>query len=145
MQIINKNSLVNFYYQIKHYPDIPKDVFVFLVVVLVALGAFSIGRSSVLGVKRAGELKILDVPLEATITSNSVVNGILGTTAKGSDVASAALVGSGKYVGAKSGKTYYFPWCSGVKRIKESNKVWFSTKEEAEVAGYKPSASCPGI
>lgn len=152
MQIINKSSLANFYHQVKLYPDIPKDVFVFLVVVLVAFGAFSIGRSSVLDTKRAGELKILDVPIEqvlagqAAISTDSANSEPTFITRNNVEAAAGFAPGSsGMYVGAKSGRTYYLPWCSGVKRIKEENKTWFATRAEAEATGYKPAANCVGI
>jgi len=46
------------------------------------------------------------------------------------------------YVASKNGKLYYKPSCPTVKRIKEENKVWFTTALEAEKAGYKLSTSC---
>lgn len=51
----------------------------------------------------------------------------------------------GAYVASKNGTRYYLPWCSGVKRIKEENKVWFNTREEAVARGLLPAANCPGI
>jgi methylphosphotriester-DNA--protein-cysteine methyltransferase len=51
----------------------------------------------------------------------------------------------GTYVASKSGSAYHFPWCSGAQRIKEENKVWFETKEEAELAGYRPASNCKGL
>lgn len=52
---------------------------------------------------------------------------------------------TGKYVASISGTKYHLPSCSGAKRIKEENKVWFNSKEEAEKAGYKPASNCPGL
>lgn len=52
---------------------------------------------------------------------------------------------AGGYVASKNGTKYHLPWCSGAKRIKEENKVWFKTKAEAEAAGYTPAANCKGI
>lgn len=49
------------------------------------------------------------------------------------------------YVASKNGEKYYLPSCGTAKRIKEENKVWFGTKEEAESAGYLPGANCPGL
>lgn len=49
------------------------------------------------------------------------------------------------FVASISGTKYHLPSCSGAKRIKEENKVWFSTKEDAELAGYGPAGNCPGI
>lgn len=54
-------------------------------------------------------------------------------------------VTTGKYVASKSGTKYHLPTCSGTKRIKEENKVWFETKEQAVAAGYGPAANCPGL
>lgn len=51
----------------------------------------------------------------------------------------------GKYVASISGTKYHLPDCSGAKRIKEENKVWFNSKEEAEKAGYEPAGNCPGL
>lgn len=52
---------------------------------------------------------------------------------------------TGQYVGSRNGTKYHFPWCSGAQRMKESNKVWFATKEDAEAAGYSPAANCKGL
>jgi hypothetical protein len=48
----------------------------------------------------------------------------------------------GKYVASKNGSKYYLPECSGVKRIKEENKIWFDTIKEAEKEGYEPAKNC---
>lgn len=50
-----------------------------------------------------------------------------------------------KYVASKNGTVYHLPWCSGAQRILDGNKVWFSTKEEAESAGYRPASNCKGL
>jgi methylphosphotriester-DNA--protein-cysteine methyltransferase len=52
---------------------------------------------------------------------------------------------SGSYVASKNGTKYHYPWCSGAKRIKDENKVWFDTVEQARAAGYTPAANCPGL
>lgn len=49
------------------------------------------------------------------------------------------------FVASISGTKYHLPTCSGAKRIKEENKIWFSTKEDAELSGYDPAGNCPGI
>lgn len=52
---------------------------------------------------------------------------------------------SGKYVASKSGTKYYLPTCSGVKRIKEENKVFFNSEDEAKAEGLEPAKNCPGL
>lgn len=52
---------------------------------------------------------------------------------------------SQKYVASAFGSYYYLTTCSGAKRIKEKNRVYFGSKKEAELAGYTPAKRCEGI
>jgi len=52
---------------------------------------------------------------------------------------------SGGFVASKNGTKYYLPSCGGAGRMKEENKVWFTTKEDAEASGYTPASNCPGL
>lgn len=51
----------------------------------------------------------------------------------------------GAYVGSKTGKSYYFPWCGTVNRIKDANLVWFPNRAVAEAKGYNPASNCRGL
>lgn len=51
----------------------------------------------------------------------------------------------GKYVASKNSDKYHLATCPGAQRIKEENKIWFISKEEAQKAGLTPAANCPGI
>ena len=51
-------------------------------------------------------------------------------------------VEKGSIVASKSGKKYYFPWCSGVNRIKIENRVYFDTELDAKNKGLTLSSSC---
>jgi hypothetical protein len=42
------------------------------------------------------------------------------------------------FVASKNSKIYHRPDCKYAKRIKEENKIWFRSDEEAAEAGYKP-------
>ena len=57
--------------------------------------------------------------------------------------ASAAIEGG--VVASKTGSKYHLPWCAGAQTIREENKVWFKTAEEARRAGYTPAQNCKGI
>lgn len=50
-----------------------------------------------------------------------------------------------QYIGSKNSNVYHLPDCPGAQRIKEENKICFSSKEEAEKAGYRPAKNCPGL
>ncbi len=52
---------------------------------------------------------------------------------------------TGTYMASKTGSKYYLPSCGSAKRIKEENRVWFATKQQAETAGYEPAANCKGL
>lgn len=56
-----------------------------------------------------------------------------------------ATAATGKYVASRNGTKYYLPFCGTVNRIKEENKIWFNTKEEAEAAGFGPASTCKGL
>ena len=137
------------FHEVKHTRDLPKDIFVILVVAFVAFGAFIIGRYSALEERRAGELRIVDNRSEANVprislNENKARNNDEANS-RGMNITTSKTAQQGMYVGAKSGKTYYLPWCSGAKRILEKNQIWFANKVEAEQRGYKPSSSCKGI
>lgn len=45
-------------------------------------------------------------------------------------------------VASKNGTKYYYSHCSGVGRIKEENRVYFSDNLAAEKAGYEIAKNC---
>ena len=45
-------------------------------------------------------------------------------------------------VASKNGAKYYLSTCSGVKRIKEENKVFFNSETDAINAGYTKASNC---
>ncbi len=48
----------------------------------------------------------------------------------------------GNFLASINGKAYYPKDCAAANRIKEENKIWFDTKEEAEAQGYQPAQNC---
>lgn len=51
-----------------------------------------------------------------------------------------------KYIlASKSGTKFYFTWCGGSNRIKEENRVFFGSVEEAISSGYELAKNCPGM
>lgn len=51
----------------------------------------------------------------------------------------------GNFLASINGKAYYPKDCAAANRIKEENRIWFDTKEEAEAQGYKPAQNCVTI
>lgn len=91
------------------------EIFISLVIILVAFSSYGLGKLSVL---KSGN--------EDITISHEELNGEV------------------YYVASKSGSKYYYPWCGGAGKILDKNKVIFNTVNEAEGAGYEPSSSCFG-
>lgn len=100
-----------------------------LVIVLVAVASFGLGRRSV-----SEEVKpVGTAPADVeSVEVGSVVDDNVSTSGT-------------YYVASKNGEAYHLPFCSGAKRISEANLVTFESKAEAEASGYRPAANCPGI
>ena len=114
------------------------DFFTAIVIVLVAFAGFGLGRLSALEGKKMpilieGNLSILP-PSNEAVLGNSL----------GTPTTKSPKLGK-NFVASKSGTRYYFPWCGGVSRIKEENKVWFASEEEARKSGYTPAQNCAGL
>ena len=50
-----------------------------------------------------------------------------------------------RFVASVSGTRYHLLSCPGAKQIKEENRIYFRSREDAEIAGYTPAANCPGL
>ena len=114
-----------------------KDVFMVLVIILVAFASFGLGRVSKM------ENNQIPVKIEqqaSIIQAQNVLN-----SAQNGEIKGALLANDKMYVVSKNGSKYHFPWCSGAKRMKESNKIWFATAEEARAVGYEPAGNCKGL
>lgn len=141
-------SIKEFIEKSKGFPHKNKEVFIVIVIVLVAFGSFGLGRlSKIEELKSPISIKnmtasILEARGEFVLSSNKE---ILPPPPQGGLFAAPTAQTGGFYVGSKNGSKYHFPWCGGAKRIKEKNKVVFNTKEEARAAGYTPAGNCKGL
>lgn len=133
------------YQKLKGYASAHQgDLFLAGLIFLASVGSFGLGRLSVIW----PEKQPLLITQNAERQTLNEQNGIRQDSAYEASAVSSFSVQSsalGKYVASKNGSAYHYPWCSGAKRIKEENKIWFETKEEAEAKGYKPAANCDGL
>ena len=100
------------------------DLLTALIIFLISMASFGLGRLSV------------SLPQKESIHIEDPVS----FEAQGADLSK-----DNSFVASKSGSVYYAVWCSGVSRIREENKVWFRTKEDAKAQGYRPAKNCPGM
>lgn len=119
---------------------IPDDLFLGLIIILVAFGSFGLGRlSKIEGAKTP--IRVENAPPITADTFSGETKGTTGNSAFLSNKSSEAT----QLIGSKNGTKYYYPWCSGAQKIAETNRIYFASKADAEARGYTPSATCKGL
>jgi hypothetical protein len=123
---------------------IKNDVFIVLLIIFVGTASFGFGRISAYEKKKTpiSVLKMQNLLLSNTSDEN---DSLIEPEAQTSEENQKNNQVEGLVFASKSGKKYYYPWCSGASRIKEENKIWFSSIEAAKAAGYTPAVNCPGL
>lgn len=120
------------------------------IIVLVALGAFGLGRFS--GLEEAkGRLQVYAPLAPASNASGQGAQPVvaqLATPVAAAGTKPADMKNSGNsepshnFVASKNGSKYYSAGCSGASRIKAANQVWFTSSADAETAGYTLASGC---
>lgn len=113
-----------------------QNLFIIITIILVALISFGIGRLTT-PTKEPVLIKNLEKASIEEIKGNLEGDKRIQRDEKGTY--------EGKVVGSKNSDKYHLPECPGAKQISEKNKIWFDSIEQAEKAGYKPAANCPGL
>ena len=109
-----------------------RNAFVGALLVLIAIISFGLGRLS--------GLETVNREVSITFPESGTYVGTFATA-----TAPAVYKKSGTYLASKNGTKYYLPSCASSKRISAANRIWFDTKEEAQVAGYSPASNCKGL
>lgn len=119
--------------KIKHFIESEKgkDIMVVIIVILVAFGSFEIGRLSKKG-ETAG-LKVEYNGKEMDLSGEANALSALETEKSQNQKT---------FFASSRGSKYYSIGCSAGKTIKQENRIYFTTGEEAEQAGYVLSSSC---
>ena len=126
-----------------------KDIMVVFIVVLVGLSSFGLGRLSKEDINKGLKVEYTDQQANTINTLDSFENQNLNSqnisqvNTENTQKVPAIPNSVGKSFFASSrGQKYYSIGCSAGKTIKQENKVYFSTKTDAEKAGYELSSSC---
>lgn len=109
------------------------DIALMLLIIFTALASFGLGRLS----------KIREN--KTPITVESIISADIPARNAAAPEHNSATKKTGSLVASKKGSKYHYPWCSGALRIKDSNKIWFSSDKEARSAGYAPAKNCKGL
>ncbi len=123
-----------------------KEMFFGLLLVIVALLAFGLGRLS--------KIEEAKVPIRienalATSTAEADIPSVAEPTATKEATNVVAEVATPEYqmgsvIVSSRGKKYHFPWCPGAKTIKASNRLVL-TEAEAKAKGYTLASGCSAV
>lgn len=117
---------------------LPDDIFFSLIIILVAFGAFGLGRLSKIEDSRV-PIRIENEP-EVTADTFS-----LSGNKKETSTTPTISTDTSQLVGSKNGNKYHYTWCAGAQRITEANRRYFSSIQDAEAQGYTPASNCKGL
>ena len=113
-----------------------RELYLTVVIILVATISFGLGRLS----KIREEKTPITIENVAVATSTEIIANTPNSQ-RGRLTVDANKI----FVASRNGKKYYYAWCDSAKVIKEQNRIWFSTEEEAKKAGYEPATNCKGL
>lgn len=128
-------SIPNLIHKIKSKTGIDQITFMYLIIIIgVGIGSFGLGRIS----------KDNERDIKSNTFAIQKVDYLNNKNIEESNIDDISQIETieKKYVASKNGKMYYSLDCSGAKRIKSENEVWFSTKSDAEKSGYTLSSTC---
>jgi hypothetical protein len=114
-------------------------VFYAIVIVLVGIISFWLGRASV--IVSTPETKAPAVKITPAQAQSAAVLQASTTTVTPTPIST----GSQAVVASKSGTKYHLVNCPGASQIKPENLITFASIAAAEAAGYTPAANCPGL
>ena len=133
---------------------IKDDLYIILIIILVGTASYGLGKISSYEKNKTpiSVLKTKEYMLSTVLESNSNkkigdLSSVVAATDQNisTDNINLPVQVNGVIVASKSGTKYYYPWCTGVSRIKEENKVWFKSIEEARAVGLSPASNCIGL
>lgn len=119
-------------------------VFTTILVVLVAFISFFLGRASVneqITPIRASQPAAVGLTRIPPVSAGENANS---SKLQPAETPSRPAVATGTYVASKSGTKYHLVTCGSANAIKEENRIYFSTENEAVAAGYTRAANCSG-
>jgi hypothetical protein len=135
--------------KIKH--NITPEIYIAGMIILVGFSSFGLGRLSALEnmtlpISFSEHAQVSEQVAGSGYIPPSIGNAgqLLGSNGNQKMEPSTFKPG-GQLVGSKNGSKYHFPWCAGAQRIKEENKRWFNSPDEARSAGYSPASNCKGL
>ncbi len=114
-------------------PDLSLRIFVIIVSISLFSGSFFTGLLIGKKVEASREISFSGLPDYVPDKNMLLIQDRIKTESNINEM---------NYVAASGGSVYYYKNCTQYKRIKEENRIWFSTKEEVELNGYELAKNC---
>ncbi|MBI2068621.1 MAG: hypothetical protein HYT67_00735 [Candidatus Yanofskybacteria bacterium] len=111
-----------------------KDIFLLFCIVLISFISYNLGR---IGALKKTPITITDGQDQKADVYNAISDKN-PTTPQNTQ----AQAIDRRVVVSKNSDKYHFTWCSGAKRIKKENKIWFADEATAQAAGYTKAGNC---
>ena len=111
-----------------------KDIMTVFIVILVGLGSFGLGRLSKNNPNEGLKIEYRDQGASGVLATES--SQYVPQLKPDNTTTDKAFFASSR------GTKYYPLGCSAGQNIKQENRIYFNTAEEAEKAGYSLSSSC---
>ena len=124
-------SINNYMEKIKQFieTDKGKDILVIIIIILVGLGSFGLGRLSKNGTNPGIKIEYPSQEANTIGSTDENLPNIQKSNLK-------------NFFASSKGSKYYSISCNAGKTIKEENRIYFITSTEAQNAGYELSSSC---
>jgi len=142
---VNREIITDSHVKIKLLFHEQKRLVVILCLGIVFMGSASFCLGVLLGIQMEKDTEDVIIEYPPYLEPISIKIGDMVPRVINSQSLTTPANNQGIYVASKNGTRYYLPGCSGVSRIKEENKIWFQTKDQAEARGLLPAANCPGL
>jgi hypothetical protein len=109
------------------------------IIVVVGIGSFGLGKMT----NTTNQETPLIQVIEPIIIDNSSNSALVTETTKTDS--QQPMTTETQLIASKKGTKYHLSTCPGAKQIKHENRIYFTSKQQAEAAGYKKAANCPDL
>lgn len=118
-----------------------ENLIILLIIIFVGVSSFLLGRMSVESKNSAFNIIYPDGSTYKEGNINNTQKSQISPKIEQSNNNTNPVI-NGNFFASKRGHKYYPLGCSAGKTIKDENRIWFDTREEAMASGFELSSSC---
>jgi hypothetical protein len=117
-------------------------IFLSVCIVLIAVISYNLGQISSLKKTPISIKESADLKADIFDAVNTKQPSALEGRSSSSEIGRQPQKLDTRIVASKNSDKYHYSWCSGAKRIKTENQIWFNSAQEAESKGYTLAGNC---